>query len=112
MPYVKIVANTPIGPQVQRDIKNALGKHIELIDKAEEWLMVEFCENASMYYKGNSAPTAIASVELFGKATPEAYLALTEALTKLLTEQLHIPGERLFIKYGEYEHWGWNGINF
>lgn len=37
---------------------------------------------------------------------------MTEALTKILTEALSVPADRIYVRYEEVSHWGWNGSNF
>lgn len=111
MPYIKIVANVPI-PQDKREvIKTALGQDGALIGKSEEWMMVDFCENSPLYFRGTMEPAALASFDVYGGASPDAYDKMTAAITQTLARELAVPGERIFVKYAEYKTWGWNGRN-
>lgn len=112
MPYIKTTANTPIPPEKREAIKAQLGQDSSIIGKSESWLMVDFCENSPLYFKGTDEPAAIVSVDLYGAAGKDAYGAMTSAVTKLLNTQLSIPADRIFVKYTEYGAWGWNGSNF
>lgn len=112
MPHIKITANTAIPADKRDAIKTQLGADVSIIGKTESWLMVELCENAALYFKGSDAPAAIASVDLYGAAGADKYGKMTAAVTKLLGEQLNIPSDRVFVKYSEYNNWGWNGSNF
>ena len=51
-------------------------------------------------------------VKIFGSASDDAYDRLTAALTEIMTEELQIPADHVYVKYEEVEHWGWNGENF
>ena len=39
------------------------------------------------------------------------WLALTEALTDILREELDIDSDRIYVTYEEIGFWGWNGGN-
>ncbi len=112
MPYIKTTANVAIPWEVQEKIKTQLGKDAAIIGKTESWLMVEFRENAPLYFKGTNEPAAIVSVDLFGSAGAGAYGNMTAVITDMLAEQLGVPADRVFVKYSEYSHWGYNGRNF
>jgi len=111
VPYIKITANTPIPADKRETVKTHLGKDIEILGKNEMWLMVDFCENSPLYFNGTNGPAAIASLDLLGTAKADAYNKFTAAVTDLLHRQLSIPPDRIFVKYGEYKHWGLNGEN-
>lgn len=112
MPYIKTVTNTAIPADTMEAIKTQLGKDALLIGKSESWLMVDFQEKSPLYFQGTNAPAAMVSVELYGTAGPDACARMTAAITKLLGSELNIPANRIFVKFQEYQHWGWNGSNF
>lgn len=112
MPYIATTSNMSISGRKKEAIKERMGKAIELIpDKTEDWLMLSFRDNVSMYFKGEDEPCAICEVKLFGSAEEEAYAALTEALTDILREELNLDPARVYITYQEIDTWGWNGGN-
>ena len=51
-------------------------------------------------------------VSIFGSASDAAYADLTARICKIVAETLHIDASRIYVKYAEIEHWGWNGSNF
>jgi hypothetical protein len=112
MPYIKTTANVAIPREVREKIKTQLGRDAAIIGKTESWLMVEFRENAPLYFKGTNEPSAMVSVDLFGAAGAGAYDKMTAAITGMLAEELGVPADRVFVKYSEYRHWGYNGRNF
>ncbi len=112
MPYIKTTANLSIPQDKMIIIKENLGKEIAILDKVEQWLMVDFCENSPLYFQGNNQPAAMVQVELFGESQPDACSRMTAAITRILTEQLPIPADRIFVNYSEHRYWGWNGTNF
>ena len=110
MPYIATTSNISMSGRKKEAIKERMGKAIELIpDKTEDWLMLSFRDNVSMYFRGNDEPCAICQVKLFGTADEKNYANLIEALTDILREELDIDPDRIYVTYDEVNIWGWNG---
>jgi phenylpyruvate tautomerase PptA (4-oxalocrotonate tautomerase family) len=114
MPFISTKVNVKISKEKEEILKSKLGKAIELIPgKTEDWLMLSFDDQCNLYFKGTSEDKiAFVEVKIFGKATQAAYAKLTKAITDILNQELDINSDRIYIKYEEVEHWGWNGNNF
>jgi len=113
MPYINTVTNVAIPEETERELAAEFGKNIGLIKgKTENWLMLNFTENSTMYFAGSDAPAAMVEIQIFGSASDTEYEALTKATCKLINEKLGIPENRIYVKYGEYDRWGWNNMNF
>lgn len=113
MPFINTKASCTISAEKEKTIKERFGEAITLIGKSESWLMVNFEENCHLYFKGdNSADTAFVELSLFGKASDSQYDALTKAVTDIVSEELGISPSRIYVKYVEVDHWGFNGFNF
>lgn len=114
MPYISTKTNVAITKEKEVILKEKLGKAIELIPgKSESWLMCSFEGEQSLYFKGDgSSNIAFIEVKIFGKSTKEAYAALTKKITEIVSEELAISPDRIYVKYEEVAVWGWNGTNF
>lgn len=113
MPFIQTKTNVSVSKEQELSLKTAFGKAIELIPgKSERWLMLSFSDKERMWFVGDDAPLAYLSVKLFGAASDSAYDALTAKLTEIVSAQLNIPSSRIYVKYEEIDHWGWNGSNF
>ena len=113
MPYISTKTNVPVSESQRKNLERKLGKAIELIPgKSESWLMLSFEPEIAMAFQGSEAPTAMVEVKLFGSASSKAYDDMSDAVTKILSEELGIPGARIYVKYEECAVWGWNGSNF
>lgn len=114
MPCIQTITNVKIPKEKEETIKVKFGKAIELIPgKSENWLMVTFQDECSMYFKGSARDVmALVEVKLFGKASSKAYDSLTETITSILQAELGIEPPQIYVKYEEVEHWGFNGRNF
>ncbi|MBQ8577478.1 MAG: hypothetical protein IJ449_05875 [Clostridia bacterium] len=113
MPFIRTTTNRTVTKETADKIKSACGQAITLIrGKSEDWLMVEVRGDAALYFKGSDAPCAIAEVQIYGRANERDLDNLTDALTKTLAKALDVPAERIYVRYEEVAHWGWNGANF
>jgi len=114
MPYIRTKATVEITPEKESALKEKMGRAIEAIPgKSEEWLMCEFCDNCRLWFKGtNDRPSAFVEVMLLHSACASAYEKMTGILCDILSEELGIEADRIYVKYEETENWGWNGRNF
>ncbi len=113
MPYIQLRTNKGITKEQEQEIKARLGEAIDIVGKSEAWLMVEFVPNCNLYFKGdNSEDIAYVDVKLYGRSDASSYNNLTKEITAILNENLNINSSNIYISYGEFINWGWNGNNF
>ena len=87
MPFMQLKTNVAVTEQQETLLKTSFGSAITAIP-------------------------AMVEVSIFGSASDAAYADLTARICKIVTETLHIDASRIYVKYAEIEHWGWNGSNF
>ena len=112
MPLITAKTSVEISKEKEVVLKEKLGKAIELIGKSESWLMIDFQESCHLWFKGEETPSAMIEVDLFGKASDSGYDALTKAITDIVSDELGISPDRIYVKYNEINHWGYSGFNF
>lgn len=113
MPFINTKTNVKVTDEQRLNLEKKLGKAIELIPgKTEAWLMLAFEGETPMSFKGTEDPLAFVEIKIFGTTTKEAYAAMTKETTTILSEELGIAAERIYINYEECYLWGWNGKNF
>jgi phenylpyruvate tautomerase PptA (4-oxalocrotonate tautomerase family) len=114
MPFINSKVNVPLSDEAKEVLKTKLGQAISLIPgKSENWLMVNLEDDCSLYFKGkNNTKMAFIEVKIFGHATDRDYDRLTEEISKIYRDVVGISQDKIYIKYEEVEHWGWNGTNF
>lgn len=114
MPFINSKVTVKIADDKKEIIKSKLGKAISIIPgKSENWLMVGFEDGYDLYFKGNKdAETAFVEVKIFGSASADVLDNLTAEICEIFNEELQIPKDRIYVKYEEVEHWGWNSGNF
>ena len=114
MPYIDLKTTAKISAENEETLRKEFGKIITLIPgKTEAWLMLNFEDKCRMAFKGNAdSDSAIVSVDLLGGASEKAYADMTHAICTTVSYVLGVPFNRVYVKYGEYTHWGYAGENF
>ena len=113
MPFINTKTSAEISKEQEIQLKEKMGSAIKLIGKSESWLMLNFEDKCRMAFKGNAdSDSAIVSVDLLGGASEKAYADMTHAICTTVSYVLGVPFNRVYVKYGEYTHWGYAGENF
>lgn len=113
MPYIHTRTNTEISEEKELRIKERLGEAIKVLGKSEDWLMLDFNEKCHLYFAGNNEEKiAYIDIKIYGHGTSESFNNMTNEVTKIISEELDIQPNRIYISYSEYDNWGWNGANF
>ena len=111
MPYIKTSTNIKIEDEKLNNIKTKYGEAIRLMGKTEDWLMLEFNDNAKMYFKGdNTNPIVFIDVKVLGSVNNSD--DMTSKLCEIIGEELNIPSNQIYISYQGYTNWGYAGRNF
>ncbi|MEE0859797.1 MAG: phenylpyruvate tautomerase MIF-related protein [Acutalibacteraceae bacterium] len=113
MPYINTTTNIKITKEKELSIKAKYAQAVSIIGKSETYLMLGFNDECSMYFAGNGdEPIAFVEVKFFGKSTSDKLDKLTGEICNIVSEELNISPSKIYVKYEEVQHWGWNGHNF
>ena len=114
MPYIELRTNTVLPREKTEELKSEIARVLadSFPGKTENWLMLDFCGGEDMFFAGSSEPCAMADVSIFGPQTKKNYDKMTRAVTDLVSAACGISPDRIYVKYTEYDKWGWNGGNF
>lgn len=113
MPFIDSKITVSLTPEKEESIKAKLGEAIQILNKSETYLMVGFEDNYDLYMGGSKLDKgAYVSVSLFGQASPSAYSEMTKVICDILSEELSIPGNQVYVTYHGVNYWGWNGAIF
>lgn len=111
MPFVNVKTNVDVKEKCE-EIKSELGQAITAIPgKSENWLMVGIEDNYKLYFRGTDEPAAMVEVNIFGKADSAAFEKLTGKITEILSGNLGISPDRIYVSFNATPDWGWNGSN-
>jgi len=111
MPYLNIVTNQTV--QDEAVLLKATSKVVSKASgKPENYVMVAIEAKANMIMGGSDAPVAFLDYRALG--LPSDRSAFSDALCTLITEQLGIQGDRIYISMtdSERQNWGWNHSTF
>ena len=114
MPYISVKTTAAVSGEKEKAIKEKFARAMEKnLGKGESWLMISFEDGMRIWFKGNDTEhAAMVDIQIFGRASSPAYEAMTADVCRILTDELAVPGDRIYVKYGECQNWGWNGGNF
>lgn len=113
MPFIDSKITVSVTPEKKESIKSKLGQAVSVLGKSETYLMVGFEDNYDLYMAGNKLEKgAYVEVSLFGSASASAYDKMTGEICQILSEELGIPGDKVYVTYHGLNDWGWNGRNF
>ncbi len=111
MPFIQTRTNVSINKEKEVIIKDLLGDAISILNKNVNWLMLDFVGDCNMYFAGEEKNVAYVDIRLYGSASSESYDRMTEEVTNILSSELDILPENIYVSYLEYSSWGWNGNN-
>jgi len=111
MPYLNIVTNHTV--QDESALLTAASQTVaKAAGKPESYVMVAVEAKATMLMGGSDAPAAFLDYRALGLPTDRT--AFSDALCSLISEQLGIAGDRIYISMtdSERQNWGWNHSTF
>ena len=114
MPFIETKTSVSVSKTQLTALKEAFAKAIEIIPgKSEEWLMLNTIGECNMAFRGDmDTPSAMIKVEIFGKAKDCEYDRLTKEICRIVSDILSVSPDRIYVRYEEVSHWGYNGFNF
>ena len=114
MPFINAKTNIVISRETQVLLKSKLADAMSssFPGKTENWLMLTFTGDCNMYFAGNDSPCMMVDIAIFGKQSDTSYDKMTSAVCDLMNKECALPADRVYVKYTEYDRWGWNNMNF
>ena len=111
MPFIVSKVNIPVSEEQERELKERLGKAIELVPgKSEEVLLLSFEDNCRLWLRGeNDRPMAYLTVSVFSNESHAGYREFTAVATDIYHDLLEIAPEDCYIKFDDISAWGVGG---
>uniref|UniRef100_K7F7A4 Macrophage migration inhibitory factor n=1 Tax=Pelodiscus sinensis TaxID=13735 RepID=K7F7A4_PELSI len=102
--------NTP----QRREIEDGILTSSLTVDFVSQYIAVHIVADQLMSFGGSTDPCALCSLHSIGKIGGQQNKNYTKLLCDLLTKQLHIPADRVYINYYDMNaaNVGWNGSTF
>lgn len=112
MPFIDSKVTLPMTEEKKEKVKAELGQAVMMLNKSEDFLMVGFDDNYTLYMGGEKLEKgAFVSVSLFGSAPSSAYEQMTSKICDIYERELGIPQAKVYVTYAGISDWGWNGRN-
>jgi len=114
MPLLKIQTNTDIESGHRQPLMERASKHLaKLLGKPESYIMVALEPGLPMLFGGSAEPLAYLELKSIG-LPGERTKAISAALCQLVSEELGIDQQRIYIEFSDAARhmWGWNGATF
>ena len=114
MPYLKLTTNINISKDQTAGLLTQLSQSVaQGTGKSERYVMIELEDNKTMLFSGTHAPLAFVECKSIG-LIPAKAKQLSASISQLLSEQLSIPADRVYIEFSDnpVAFWGWNGSTF
>ena len=113
MPYIEAKVTVPVAPETKETLKAKFGKAVSLIRKPESYLMVDIEDSKDLWFAGKKMEKgAYVSVSAFGAPARSDCNRMAAELTKILGDELKIPGDHIYITFHPVENWAWDGSLF
>lgn len=113
MPYIEARITEKLTDSQKDALKTKLGKAISIMHKSEGHLMVGIADNFTLFFAGKAlAKGAFVSIDTFGEPGASDCNQMTGKVCDILKDEVGIPSENVYVKYGGTNNWGWNGSNF
>lgn len=114
MPYINSRLTVKLSEQQEENLKSKMGEIIAAIPgKSEEWLMVSFDDNKTIYFRGKKMEkAAFIEVKIFGTTEKQYKNKVTDLVCSLYEKELNIPKNCIYITFSEVTDWGFNGEMF
>ena len=111
MPYIAINTAQQLSAAQKEKIKSELGRLITLIPtKNEAGLLVDFSGSRTIYKAGENVSGAFIDVRLFHKSDFEPKKKFTEEALGMLSRELNIAKENMYLSIMEFDNWGSGGV--
>ncbi len=113
MPFIDCKVSKKLTDEQKESVKSALGKAITNMHKTESYLMVGICDGYDLYFAGKKlGEGAFVDIRAFGKVNPADCDKMTAEVCRILKDSAGVDPSGVYVTYGGYENWGWNGGNF
>jgi phenylpyruvate tautomerase len=113
MPLVRVTtsAAAPAEHEAQALLRELSSTVARILRKPEGYMMTCLAPQSAMTFAGSFEPTCLVEIKSIGNLTRETSAALNEAVCKLVTAALGVPGHRVFVVCADVPAhlWGLDG---
>ena len=110
MPMINLKCSCAIPQGLLKELSSTVA---EAVGKPEQYVMA-VGSHADVMMSGTTEPAAFVDVRSIGGLSPDVNRNLSRKICSLLTKELRIPSDRIYITFVSFsaDAWGWNGSTF
>jgi phenylpyruvate tautomerase PptA (4-oxalocrotonate tautomerase family) len=110
MPYIALNTTQKLSDVQKEKIKTELGRLITIIPtKTEAGLQIDFSGDRTFYKAGEEGNGAFIDLRLFHKSDYEPKKKFTEETFEMLSRELGLKKENMYLTIMEFDNWGSGG---
>jgi phenylpyruvate tautomerase PptA (4-oxalocrotonate tautomerase family) len=110
MPYIAVNTTQKISDAQKEKIKAEFGRLITIIPtKSEAGLLVDFSGDRTIFKAGENVDGAFIDLRLFHKSDFEPKKKFTEESFEMLSRELGLKKENMYLTIMEFDNWGSGG---
>jgi phenylpyruvate tautomerase PptA (4-oxalocrotonate tautomerase family) len=107
MPYIAVNTTQKLSDALKEKIKAEFGRLITVIPtKNEAGLLVDFSGDRTFFKAGKEAEGAFIDLRLFHKSEFEPKKKFTEGCFEMLSRELGLRKENMYLTIMEFDNWG------
>jgi len=110
MPYIAINTTQKLSEAQKETIKAEFGRLVTIIPtKTEAGTLVDFSDSRTMYKAGETISGAFIELRLWHKSDFEAKKQFTEKAFEMLSRELGLKTDNMYLNIMEFDEWGSGG---
>jgi phenylpyruvate tautomerase PptA (4-oxalocrotonate tautomerase family) len=111
MPYIAVNTTQKLSDAQKEKIKAEFGRLITVIPtKNEAGLLIDFSGDRTIYKAGEKVDGAFIDIRLFHKSDFEPKKKFTEESFEMLSRELGLKKENMYLTIIEFDNWGSGGM--
>ncbi len=112
MPFIEVKTNKELSKVDILNIEKEIEKHIVLLKKSKEWLMVNVIPSLPLRFKGNDEISLIIEVKTYSKVSYDDANKFSKVITDFISLNYNIDKSRIYFAYFDTLLWSYEGENF
>lgn len=112
MPFIEVKTNKNLTSVDIENIEKEVEKHIVLLKKSKEWLMVNVIPFSPLRFSASNEDCLIVEVKTYSKVNYDDANKFSKAITDFISLNYNIKKSRIYVAYFDTLTWSFEGENF
>lgn len=112
MPFIEVKTNKNLTSVDIENIEKEVEKHIVLLKKSKEWLMVNVIPSSPLRFSASNEDCLIVEVKTYSKVNYDDANKFSKVITDFISLNYNIKKSRIYVAYFDTLTWSFEGENF